>query len=50
MLNCKYTYSGEIILDTDNDSIADFKDNCPSIANNDQSDSDRDGLRETYVT
>ncbi len=37
-------YSGEIILDTDNDSIADFKDNCPSIANNDQSDIDRDGL------
>ena len=37
-------YSGEIILDTDNDSIADFKDNCPTIANNDQSDIDRDGL------
>ena len=37
-------YSGEIILDTDNDSIADFKDNCPTIANIDQSDSDRDGL------
>ena len=37
-------YSGEIILDTDNDSIADFKDNCPTIANNDQSDINGDGI------
>ena len=37
-------YSGEIILDTDNDSIPDFKDNCPVIANNNQSDIDGDGL------
>ena len=37
-------YSGEIILDTDNDSIPDFKDNYPTIANNNQSDIDGDGF------
>jgi len=37
-------YSGQIILDTDNDSIPDFKDNCPTLANTNQSDIDVDGL------
>ena len=31
-------------VDTDGDGISDFLDNCPSIVNFDQSDSDEDGL------
>lgn len=37
-------YRGSVILDSDDDGIPDVLDNCPSISNADQSDSDGDGL------
>lgn len=33
--------------DGDKDGIIDFSDNCPKIANSDQSDSDSDGIRKS---
>ena len=37
-------YRGTVVLDADNDGIADVLDNCPTIPNPDQSDSNEDGL------
>lgn len=37
-------YRGNVVLDTDNDNIPDVLDNCPAIFNEDQSDSDGDGI------
>ena len=37
-------YRGNVVLDTDNDGVSDNFDNCPSISNADQSDSNGDGL------
>ena len=37
-------YRGNVVLDTDNDGVSDNFDNCPSIPNTDQSDSNGDGL------
>ena len=37
-------YRGTVVLDTDNDGIADVLDNCPTIPNANQSDSNEDGL------
>lgn len=39
-----FCYRGDVVLDSDNDNIPDITDNCPSIFNPDQSDSDQDGL------
>jgi len=37
------TYNFELVKDTDNDGIEDGTDNCPNVANADQTDSDGDG-------
>lgn len=37
-------YRGSVVLDTDNDGVSDTLDNCPTISNEDQSDSNGDGL------
>ena len=37
-------YRGDVVLDSDNDGVSDNLDNCPSISNADQSDSNGDGL------
>lgn len=37
-------YTGSVVLDSDNDGVPDNLDNCPSITNEDQSDSNGDGL------
>ena len=37
-------YRGDAVLDSDNDGVSDNLDNCPSISNADQSDSNGDGL------
>jgi subtilisin-like proprotein convertase family protein len=37
-------FKGSVILDSDNDGVPDTLDNCPTISNADQSDSNEDGL------
>jgi len=37
-------YYAEIAVDTDNDTVADYKDNCPTLWNQNQADSDADGV------
>ena len=40
----EFCYSGDLILDGDNDGVTDINDNCPTVANANQSDRDGDGL------
>ncbi len=37
-------YRGAVVLDSDDDDVPDTLDNCPSVPNSDQSDSDQDGI------
>ena len=37
-------YRGNVVLDSDNDNIPDVLDNCPAVSNENQSDSDGDGV------
>ena len=36
--------AGCVVVDSDNDGIADGVDNCPEVANTDQADEDNDGI------
>lgn len=43
-LSITFCYRGAVVLDTDNDTVPDVLDNCPTIANPNQSDADQDGV------